>query len=1011
MRRLLGCLTALFLLATFARYVSITTAEPPVIAPTEPRTPAEEQKALKVPPGFVVELVAAEPDIHKPINMNFDAQGRLWITESVEYPFPAAQGKKPRDAVKVLEFANGAAKATKISTFGGELNIPIGVLPISKGVIVHSIPNVWQLVDTQSAGHSDKRDVLFGAVGFNDTHGMTGNFTWGFDGYIYATHGFSNTSTLKGSDGSQIRMHSGNTYRFRPDGSKLEQYTWGQVNPFGLAFDSLGNLFSADCHTKPIMQLLRGGYYDSFGKPHDGLGYAPEICGNYPDSTAVCGIAIYEADHFPQELRGTAFIGDVVTSHIINYKLENHGATRKAVRLPDFLKSDDPWFRPVDIKLGPDGCLYVADFYNRIIGHYEVPLNHPGRDRERGRIWRISYQGPNKEQKPGALPDLTRSTVPQLVESLGHSNLTVRLFATNLLVERGKLESAEAVSAARSSSKPLQRSHALWVLERLEGIKVSDETLAKAATDSDAGVRAHAMHVLAERKELNPRLGEMARAGLRDADGFVQRAAADALGRHPDPGNVRPLLERRAKVPADDSQLSHTVRMALRNQFLSPASWDKRPEPWTEADARALADVAPGIHTLHAGAFLLGHIQQYPESGERLIRYVRHSARYAPEEQVASAVKFLRGNKPDDVRLQANLLRAVQQGTQERGGKLSSEAGAWAGDLTGKLLAAKENDLLQLGVDLANALKQESTQPALTALVKRKDAAEKVRQSAMQALASIQPKAHVGLLAGVLVDAGDAMPVREHAANVLAGINQSESREQLVKALPTAPARLQSVIASGLAGSAQGAEQLLDAVTTGKASARLLQERPVEVKLSQAKVPNLKERVAKLTAGLPPAEQRLQEIINKRRVAFSKAKTDIEAGAKVFEKSCANCHQLANKGAKVGPQLDGVGIRGLDRLLEDIIDPNRNVDQAFRASTIVTKKGQIVTGLVLREEGEVVVVADQQGKEVRLEKKEIEERTVSQLSPMPANLVDQIPESDFYHLLAFLLNQRTPPAK
>src|SRR5262249_22452571 len=154
-----------------------------------------------------------------------------WITESVEYPFPAAQGKKPRDAVKVLEFANGAAKATKISTFGGELNIPIGVLPISKGVIVHSIPNVWQLVDTQSTGHSDKRDVLFGAVGFNDTHGMTGNFTWGFDGYIYATHGFSNTSTLKGSDGSQIRMHSGNTYRFRPDGSKLEQYTWGQVNP------------------------------------------------------------------------------------------------------------------------------------------------------------------------------------------------------------------------------------------------------------------------------------------------------------------------------------------------------------------------------------------------------------------------------------------------------------------------------------------------------------------------------------------------------------------------------------------------------------------------------------------------------------------------------------------------------------------------------------------------------------------------------------------------------------
>jgi putative heme-binding domain-containing protein len=1009
MRRLLGCFAALFLLAIFTVYVSMTGAEPPVIAPTEPRTPADEQKGFKVPPGFVVDLVAAEPDLHKPINMNFDAQGRLWITESVEYPFPAAQGKKPRDAVKVLEFANGTAKASKISTFGDGLNIPIGVLPISKGVIVHSIPNVWQLTDAQNTGHSDKRDILFGAIGFNDTHGMTGNFTWGFDGYIYATHGFSNTSTLKGSDGSQIRMHSGNTYRFRPDGSKLEQFTWGQVNPFGLCFDSLGNLFSADCHTKPIMQLLRGGYYDSFGKPHDGLGYAPEICGNYPDSTAVCGIAIHAADSFPAQYRDTAFIGDVVTNTIINYKLENHGSTRKAVRLPDFLKSDDPWFRPVDIKLGPDGCLYVADFYNRIIGHYEVPLNHPGRDRERGRIWRISYREPNNEQKPSPLPDLTKATVQQLVDKLADPNLPIRITATNVLVERGKDQAQPLRALMEAKSSPHQRMHGLWVLERL-GV-LDDDTLAKATQDADSGVRVHALRVLAERKELNQRWFDSVRTGLRDSDAFVQRAAADALGRHPDPANVRPLLDLRAKVPTDDSQLMHTVRMALRDQFRTPESWAKKPESWSEADSRALADIAPGIHTLHAGAFLLGHIQKYPETGDRLTRYVRHGARYAPEEQVASAVKFLRGNKPDEVRQQAGLVRAVQQGTQERGGKLGVEAAAWAGDVTGKLLAAKENDLLQLGVDLANALKQESTQPALTALVKRKDAIEKVRQSAMQALASIQPKAHVALLAGVLVDAGDAMPVREQAANVLAGINQPESREQLVKALPTAPARLQSVIASGLAGSPQGAEQLLDAVTTGKASARLLQERPVEVKLSQAKVPNLKERVAKLTAGLPPAEQRLQEIINKRRVAFGKAKTDIEAGAKVFEKSCANCHQLANKGAKVGPQLDGVGIRGLDRLLEDIIDPNRNVDQAFRASTIITKKGQIVTGLVLREEGEVVVVADQQGKEVRLEKKEIEERTVSQLSPMPANLVDQIPEADFYHLLAFLLNQRTPPAK
>src|SRR5262249_21676843 len=146
----------------------------------------------------------------------------------------------------------------------------------------------------------------------------------------------------------------------------------------------------------------------------------------------------------------------------------------------------------------------------------------------------------------------------------------------------------------------------------------------------------------------------------------------------------------------------------------------------------------------------------------------------------------------------------------------------------------------------------------------------------------------------------------------------------------------------------------------GKASPRLLQDRAVETKLNEAKVPNLKERLAKLTAGLPPAEERLQDLINQRRDGFPRAKPDAEAGGKHFEKHCAVCHQLAGKGAKVGPQLDGVGVRGLERLLEDVIDPNRNVDQAFRTTVLATKDGRQVTGLFLRKEGEVLILADNQ---------------------------------------------------
>jgi putative heme-binding domain-containing protein len=224
--------------------------------------------------------------------------------------------------------------------------------------------------------------------------------------------------------------------------------------------------------------------------------------------------------------------------------------------------------------------------------------------------------------------------------------------------------------------------------------------------------------------------------------------------------------------------------------------------------------------------------------------------------------------------------------------------------------------------------------------------------------------------------------------------------------MQAAPARLQSSLALGLASSPPGAEQLIRAVEAGKASPRLLQDRAIEVRLKQARVAKLDERLGKLTQGLPAADQHIHELIGKRGEAFQAAKADAARGQQVFEKNCAACHTIANRGAKIGPQLDGIGVRGVDRLLEDVLDPNRNVDQAFRTTLLVVDDGRLVNGLVLREEGEVVVLADAQGKEVRVPKGSIEERQVSPLSPMPSNFAEQISEPELHHLLAYLLAQR-----
>jgi putative heme-binding domain-containing protein len=974
----------------------------PHIAASDPLRPEQQVRKFRLPPGFEIQLVAADPDIRKPINIAFDASGRLWLTETIEYPFPAAAGKG-RDAVKILDDFGPDGKARKITTFADGLNIPIGVLPLGQDdALVYSIPSITRY-------HDRERKVVLTGYGFNDTHGMTGEFVRGFDGWVYACHGFSNTSVVKNALGQPtITMQSGNTYRFAPDGGQIEYFTHGQVNPFGLSFDPLGNLYSCDCHTQPLYQLLRGAWYPSFGAPHDGLGFGPETITSYPESTAIAGITYYAADQYPSAFRDCVFIGDVVTNRVNQFRLSWHGSSSSA-KLERFLQCDDPWFRPVDVKLGPDGCLYVADFYNRIIGHYELPLNHPGRDRDKGRIWRIVYRGQDGKQQPKPYQDLTRLNAATLVKELDNPNLAVRLHATDELVKRGE-DAATAVRAILKQGSAHQKAHGLWVLHRLPRANgaLDTATVAAAAKDKEAIVRVHAQRVLTERGKLNPPERELVLSGIKDVDPFVQRCAAEALGAHPEPANITPLLELRQRAQADDTHLVHAVRMALRDQLQGDTSVAAfaRVSQLGAKDQQAIADVCPGVHNEEAGNFLLGYLGRADTHGADYQRYTHTVVRYAKPVGVAQMIDLIAARFSGNLGAQAGLLKIVQQASQERGLNLGAKEMAYAERVVHGLLTASNADLVKNGIELAGAFKVVTAQPALLALARDALAPEPVRRSAVTTAVYIDPARAVKELGQILRDEKQSIALREQLATALSGTNRPDAHAALLQVLESAPAQLQSAIAQGLAGSPQGGEKLLEAIAKGKASPRLLQARPVELRLQQAKLPNLPQRLAKLTAGLPPADQRIAELIARRRDGYVSSKASAASGMKVYEKHCAACHQLGGKGAKIGPQLDGVGIRGPERLLEDMLDPNRNVDQAFRSTTLVLENGQFVSGLVLREEGQVIVLADAQGKEQRVQKSAVAERNVSQLSPMPGNFAEQIAETELYDLLAYLLAQR-----
>ncbi|HZK80357.1 MAG TPA: PVC-type heme-binding CxxCH protein, partial [Humisphaera sp.] len=484
------------------------------IVKADPRDAAEEGKLFHLPPGFEAQLVASEPDIHKPINIAFDDKGRLWVTDTIEYPFPVAEGKPTRDTVKILEDFGPDGRARKISTFADNLNIPIGVLP-QRGhdghdsALVYSIPGIWRLTDTKNEGKADQRTLLITGQAHDDTHGMTGSFIEGFDGMIYAVHGFRNSSSLTGTDASKIAMTSGHTYRFDSAGGHLQINTFGQVNPFGMCFDPLGNLYTSDCETMPILLTLRGAYYSSFGRPHDGLGYGPDMTDHMYGSSAIAGLLDYNAEQYPAEYQNMMLVGNVVTNKINRAQLVPKGSAFHGDDRPDFLVSDDHWFRPVCMKLGPDGAIYVADFYNRIIGHYEVDLHHPGRDKQRGRIWRIVYTGKDAKPAPTKPFDLTKASIPEQIAYLSDSNFAVRMLAMNYLADvTGHAAVAPLQEALGKSPSPFLKAHGMWVLKRLGAL--SDAMLKSFATDGERLVRVHAMRVLSETPNWNAAQRELA---------------------------------------------------------------------------------------------------------------------------------------------------------------------------------------------------------------------------------------------------------------------------------------------------------------------------------------------------------------------------------------------------------------------------------------------------------------------------------------------------------------------
>ena len=1145
-----------------------------VIRETDPLTPEEERETFVLPPGFEVQLVAAEPQIAKPMNMAFDARGRLWVSSSVEYPFAAPEGKG-RDTIKILEDTNGDGRADRVTTFADGLNIPMGLYPYQDGVICFSIPHIWFLRDTDGDGRADQRHKLYGPMGYDrDTHGMCNAFRRGPDGWLYACHGFNNHTTVSGTDGHQVEMQSGNTFRMRLDGSRIEHYTHGQVNPFGMTFDRWGDLFSADCHTKPITLLVQDGYYESFGKPHDGLGFVPKVMEHLHGSTAIGGIA-FAPSQFPDAYRGDTFHGNVMTSRINRNSLQRTGASISAREEPDLLISGDPWFRPSDLVLGPDDALYVADFYNKIIGHYEVKLDDPRRDRLRGRIWRIVYRGSDEsseDTRQGIRKSPPLNTLDEQLRALGASNQTLRTLAREALIARGSVNAPQRPAvlrgldaASNDRARVDRRIESLWALHRLGAVDTA--RLTRALDDGEPRVRTHGLRIVADQLRsggVSVADGKrLIAAGLEDDAPMVRRAAALAAAQRN--GCVEPtaLLQCYAATATSDVHLRHVLLMALRRQLAGEGTLTRLAETTQKAaEIQLLARVAMALKTPEGGRFIAGHAQHLTQlPREEFTEYLTVASRFVQGEDVGQLIQVVRTHFAQDMGFQMQMLEAMYSGLRQQDTARPRVLNAWARDLAlaaldfadqarsslpwsyfpvpglptseqawvvsnqrnsadgekkstlwssfprgeqrtgiarsapfrlgqrfGFYLAGHDgfpdkplgkknliqvrdhatlkilqqwspprNDEAQrrdwetgelagsqvfvelIDADPANAyawfavgrfteeglnpsasvknrvaalaligrFQLQELRPRLAALLNKAKVSPTSRLAAARALAGFEGSATQRALAETFTIANLPSDLRHAAATALTQEMPQGTIKTIGGVMKLTTSERQQRIGATLASDASGMQGLVELWETGAASLQLLRDPSITQKLDALADDKLLARVKRLRQQLPTEDPRTEQAIKTRLAAYQRAPGTAAMGVQVFAKHCAACHQIAGKGKSVGPNLDGVGNRGLQRLAEDMLAPSRNVDVAFMSTAIITEDGQVLSGIVKPKEGNQVLLIDRKGQELRIDKEDIVERKQSRLSPMPANFAESLTAEEFRHLVAYLLSLRS----
>ncbi|QDV35449.1 PVC-type heme-binding CxxCH protein [Tautonia plasticadhaerens] len=952
--------------------------------PNPARSPEEAVAAMTVPEGFTVEVVASEPDLVNPVSMTFDERGRIWVTESLEYP--RREPGPGRDRVKVLEDTDGDGRADEFTIFAEGLNIPSGIAVGHGGVWVANAPDILFYPNADGDLAPDgPPEVVVSGFGRDDTHELPNSLTWGPDGWLYGWNGVFNRSRVE--QGDETYDFTCAIFRIHPKTRKFELFCEGTSNPWGIAIDPEGSLFASACVIDHLWHLVETGYYHRQGGPYPPFTWKIEsIVDHLHQERAYCGITYFDSDAYPPEYRGKLYMGNIHGNCINVDSLTRDGATYRGHGEPDFLSANDAWFMPVVQKTGPDGCLYILDWYDQYHCYQDANRDPAGIDRLKGRLYRVRYEG--TPRRTGF--DLAESSDEELIGLLDDANVYNRDIAQRLLTERlieggrdGLRDRLQSVVRSDSIGRK-GRMHATWAL--IGSGSLDPEFHWRLVSDDDPTFQAWAVRAAGNMGSVSPTVREwvasLATSPSPDVKLQVAIAAPKIEGLDPVPilgtiaascgddeliprvvwRNMLPLLEERGEG----------LIASLSAGSLSPAGRELLPRAleWFASQE----EVQPQVFLAVTGA-LIGSGD--PEAMTDAFRVLSDLLRRRDLDPEASG--SLRAGLRDLLRPHADLGRSDAWLAVE-----SSILLAYCGDEAGLELAR---------LVFSNGPTREARLRALDALIYAEEGPA-LRDRVRAVLDDPERRGSAefrGELLGALGEVDDP----ELAGVILSAYPgfEPDLKPKAVALLTQRPSWTKALLAEIGAGA-------IPANVLNVNQVRALLESP-DAELAEL----VRQTWGTVREGRDPARE---QVIDRFRGELRDAGGDPIAGRAVFDKVCAQCHQIYGKGQQVGPDVTGNGRGSYEQLLSNVLDPSLVIGASYQGTIVATADGRILSGLLEEDSDRRMVLKLQGGEREVIPRDQVEEVRVSPVSLMPENLEEQLAPDELADLFAFLCLDRDP---